>query len=86
MNDTENLDKIQNYMKEQGFMKKGDLDDLVKVTRDFTIQQVLDHQDCNDNNCGICKMKSNIDGTAYERGIKNGIQLQQKFPNEKFVV
>lgn len=78
------LKKIEEYMEDQGFMKKSELDGIMQSTRDLTVKDIVDHKNCGDNSCAVCTMKSNIDGTSYERGVKGGIKLGQKFPELSF--
>ncbi len=78
------MDKIQKELEEKGFFKTEDMNKVLQANTDLTIRNVLDHKECNDNNCGICTMKKGIDGTAYKRGVLGGIKLGQKYPNTVF--
>lgn len=74
---------IKQSMKDS-FMEKGEFQGIVDTVKNATIGEVFNHTDCDKDDCPICKMKSNIDGTGYERGVKGGIKLGQKFPTFRF--
>ncbi len=61
-----------------------DLNTLFNSLKDVTLKQVLFHEDCHDNNCGVCQMKNGIDGVAYKKGLIHGIRLRDKYPTANF--
>lgn len=82
---SDNLEKITDELKKSGFMQKEDFSKMFEATNELTIGNVIKHEDCGDSNCQVCGMKSAIDGSAYERGIRSGIAFGQKYPEVHIV-
>ena len=74
-------EEIEEKMKESGYVKSADFDDLLKSVGELKIHQMVNHKPCNDDNCAICGMKQSIDSQAFRRGIISGVQLGKKYPN-----
>lgn len=78
-------DNLKEELKKSGFMDKSDFSSMLEATKDLTMQTVIDHENCGNEGCNICGMKSTIDGSGYERGVKSGIQFGQKYPEVKVI-
>ena len=77
-------DRLEQKLKEDGYMKTGDFKELAESVKDKTIMEMIEHVPHNDNsNCGICNMKKSIDGNAYKRGLVSGVKLGRKYPTLK---
>ncbi len=76
------MSQIKDHLKEEGFMQKQDLDGLLKSVGELKVQQVIDHK-CEEEGCAVCSMKSNLDGSGYERGLIDGVQVGQKYEVKK---
>ena len=65
---------------------KGILNGMKEETKSMKVEGVLNHEPCNDGNCGICGLKKNISTQAYKRGLIGGIKLHTKYPKVQFGV
>ena len=81
----EAVNQLKEELEKDGFMKKSDFDSVLEVTKDLTIQRMLDHTECGNKDCAMCTMKHNIDGSAYERGAIAGLRISQKYPGVNFI-
>lgn len=83
----EGLEDLKNWLKKDGtFLQKENLSQLLQDTKDVTVQQMVDHNDCGGADCKVCSMKTEIDSGAYKRGVEGGIMLRTKFPKFDFGV
>ena len=68
---------------QDNFISKDEMSELVKTFGEkVNIAEFISH-DCSNDDCGICKMKNNIDSQAFKRGVKSGYKLHAKYPNLK---
>ena len=59
-----------------------EMDRLLEMNGKLQVAEFIQH-DCNNDNCGICKMKNTIDSEAFKRGAVAGVKLGRKYPNLK---
>lgn len=59
-----------------------ELNKMLKMHEKTTIAEMINH-DCNNSDCGICKMKNGIDQNAFKRGAIAGVKLGRKYPSLK---
>lgn len=73
--------KVDQAVKD-GFIPKAEMDKLLEIHGKLNIAEMVNHE-CTNDDCGICRMKSGIDGAAFKRGTIAGIKLGRKYPNLK---
>lgn len=72
--------KIEEGLKDN--IPKAEMDKLLEMNGKVQIAEMINHE-CNNDDCGICKMKTGIDQAAFRRGTVAGIKLGRKYPNLK---
>ena len=72
--------ELDEHLQKEGYVKKNELSDITQMAKDSSVYDVINHNDCNKENCAICGMKSKIDQDAFKRGTVAGIKLGRKYP------
>ena len=77
------MDELDEHLQKEGYAKKTDFDNILEMSKDATVYDVINHNNCNKENCAICGMKGKIDQDAFKRGTVAGIRLGRKYPGLK---
>ena len=75
-------EKVKAGMKDAGYIPPAEMDKLLEINGKLNVAEFIQHE-CQDEGCGICKMKSGIDGAAFKRGLGAGVKLGRKYPTLK---